>query len=151
MTTPEITACQLLLGEKLGSIRSIHYLAELQSAPPKSLGALEIETKTGRFMHILPLAAGGCRIDSGPVPAPSGAARSSVRHWIDLTADVPYAFDDRPVVDRAEPLRRHGKTCGCSIEFSSGMRLIYEFRDGEPRLASVAKETARSGEGTQSC
>ena len=151
MKTLEITACQLLVGEKLGSIRSIHYLAKLQSAPPKHLGALEIETKTGRFMHIAPLAAGGCRIDSGPVRSPSGGSPSSFRHWIDLTADVPYAFDDRPVVERAEPLRSDGKTSGCTIAFSSGTRLIYNVSDSQPRLASVANETAQMGSGTQPC
>ena len=148
MKTSEIAACQLLLGEKLASIRSVHYLAESQSTPPESLGALEVETKTGRFMHVESLAGGGCRIDSGPVPAPSGGSRSSFRHWVDLTADIPFAFDDRPVVERAEPILCHGKTSGCTIDFSSGMRLTYAFNDGQPRLTSGANEY---DSGTQPC
>lgn len=137
--TPEATACQTLLGEKIGSIRSIHYLPDIRSTLPAGLGALEIETKTGRFVHVTPTDAGGCLIASGPVPIPLSRTRPSVRHWADLTTETSFAFDGRPVVARVEPITRHGRTRGCSIEFSSGARQVYEVSEGQPRLAQNAK------------
>jgi hypothetical protein len=59
-----------------------------------------------------------------------------VRRWTDLTAETPFAFDGRPIVARAEPDHRGGRTCGCVIEFSNGGRLIYAFDHGEPKLSA---------------
>jgi len=122
--TPEQTACQTLIGEKIGSIQRICHAADCADAAAS--WALEIETKTGRIVHVRPGQDGVCLIGSGPAPAPVPAAARSTRRWEDLTAEAPCAFDGRPVVTRMEPLYRAGRPCGCVMEFSNGGRLTYD-------------------------
>jgi hypothetical protein len=128
--------CEALLGERLASIRSIRYLSGRETAAAPGPGGLEIETKTGRYLHVAPTGPGTCLIASGPVPGPSEDGASFVRHWTDLTSEVPFAFDGRPVVTRIEPTRNVGGICGCSIEFSNGGRLELEFDAGQPHLTT---------------
>ncbi len=122
--TSEQTACQTLIGEKIGSIRRICYAAD--GADTSASWALEIETKTGRIVHVRPAQDGTCLIGSGPAPAPLPAMARSIRRWQDLTAEAPFAFDGRPVVTRMEALYRAGRSCGCVMEFSNGGRLTYD-------------------------
>jgi hypothetical protein len=137
--TPEEAACQTLLGEKLGSIRSIRYLSDPeQSAATTVIGALEIETKTGRYVHVAPASGELCTIGAGPALAPGEMIDEGqgavIRCWTDLTPQVPFAFDGRPVVARAEPVHNDGRICGCAIEFSNGARFEYAMGKGAPRL-----------------
>jgi len=122
--TSEQTACQALLGEKIGSIRRICHAPD--SADTGASWALEIETKTGRIVHVGPAQDGACLIGTGPAPAPVPAMAGSIRSWQDLTAEAPFAFDGRPVVTRMEALYRAGRPCGCVMEFSNGGRLTYD-------------------------
>lgn len=61
-------------------------------------GAVEIESKAGRFLHVV---AGpeGPVLRPGPAPSPGDPAS---RHWQDLTERLPGAFDDRPALLRIE-------------------------------------------------
>ena len=141
--TPEEHTCGTLLGEKLGSIRSVRYLSDPgQAAATTAIGALEIETKTGRYVHVAPASGEVCTIGSGPALAPAGAPGELVdagqgaviRCWTDLTPLVPFAFDGRPVVAKAAPVHNGGRTCGCTIEFSNGARFEYAMGKGAPQL-----------------
>ena len=137
--TPEDAACHTLLGEKLGSIRSIRYLSDpAQAAATSVIGALEIETKTGRYVHVAPASGEVCTIGTGPVPAPSEVIDETrgavIRCWTDLTPRLPFAFDGRPVIATAAPVHDGGRTCGCAIEFSNGARFEYAVGAGAPRL-----------------
>jgi hypothetical protein len=131
--TPEQAVCQLLAGEKLGSIRSIRYLTDSQSATKDILGALEIETKTGRLVHCAPAHGDTCVIAPGPVPAPDSGP--TTRYWTDLTDTLRFAFDGRPTVSSVHALRKGKQTCGCAIEFSGGGRLIYQVAQGAAEIA----------------
>lgn len=130
--TSERSVCRTLAGAKVGSIRCIRYKAHPDELAP---GSLEIETKTGRIVHVTPTGDGACRIARGPLPAPPEATAATVRHWTDLTAEIPFAFDGRPVIAQVEPVRRGGGTSGCVIEFSNGGRLTYTVdHEGGSRL-----------------
>jgi hypothetical protein len=134
MMDPE-DACRILLGERLGSIRSIWYEPESPSQQPTAR-ALEIETKTGRFLHAVQAQDGACLIERGPAQPPADTPDRYTRQWTDLTAKTACAFDGRPVVGKAMPLRKGGKVCGLRIEFSNDGQLVYEMHDGEPRLTA---------------
>jgi hypothetical protein len=97
-----------LANQLIGSIRRIWFtFADAQAGQMNGLDAeatevesieiegIEIEVKAGRFVHLAPVRdATGIRLGSGALRPPAG--RPTLRHWRDLTAAVPAAFDRRP-------------------------------------------------------
>ena len=60
--------------------------------------------------------------------------KQPTRHWTDLTRELAFAFDGRPVVANVAPLRRAGAICGCLFEFSNGGRFEYRIGPQGPQL-----------------
>jgi hypothetical protein len=105
-----------LANQLIGSIRRIWFTSagartgpmmgtdtETTGVEDIEIEAIEIEVKAGRFAHLAPTADGtGIRLGSGALQPP--ADQPTARHWRDLTAAVPAAFDRRPRIAAIVPV-----------------------------------------------
>lgn len=116
-------------GQPIGSIRRI------SARPTTAVGAdpelaeraaIEIEAKTGRYVHLVAAGrASGIRLCAGALPASAATLRSQQ----DLTASLPGAFDGRPRIAAVVPVEPLGTehddpVAGAwRIELSTGVHL----------------------------
>jgi len=98
----------LLTMQRIGSIRRVDFhtgKGRHDRAATAPLTALEIETKSGRYVHLRnDTESNRLRLVPGPAAPPADTAASTMpaREWRDLTAALPAAFDGRPAISRVE-------------------------------------------------
>ena len=126
-----------LAGQLIGSIRRVRFVAAgpatanaNDDAPRESTAcvAIEIETKSGRYAHLIAgVHPGSLRWVPGPACPPDDL--STYRDWADLTVALPAAFDGRPrivAVTPVDPLpHEHGHPAARAwrIDLSTGIAL----------------------------
>jgi hypothetical protein len=142
-----------LAGQLIGSIRRVRFVAagpatattDHDAAPRQGTAcfAIEIETKSGRYAHLV---AGACpgslRWVPGPFRPPDDLPTQ--RDWADLTAALPVAFDGRPrivAVTPVDPLpHEHGHPAARAwrIDLSTGTALTCTRADGDVEIRALA-------------
>lgn len=117
-----------LIGGAIGSIRWVRFGHDARAVADSPLiEAIEIETKSGRYAHLVAAAEGaGVNLRAGPARPPDPAAY--VRLWTDLTGALPMAFDGRPTIVGLHPLpaastQNAGPASAWELELSTGARL----------------------------
>ena len=115
---------ELLLGQKISVIRSIH------RGSSKTIEALEIETKQGRVVHFIGPEA---TMSAGPVTSDMLGEKSGLVR-IDRTECLSFAFRSDQLVDRVERLQKttgkQSNTLGWQVYFSSNDYFVIFPRDG---------------------
>jgi hypothetical protein len=104
-----------LAGQLIGSIRRVWFVRDDAAAAlaestcaTSSAGAIEIETKSGRYVHLVAAADdSGIELRAGPA-----SGRGSQRAWGDLTKRVPAAFDGRPAITAVVPVEPGSTAAG---------------------------------------
>jgi hypothetical protein len=142
-----------LAGQLIGSIRRVRFVAagpatataSNVAAPRQGTAgfAIEIETKSGRYAHLVAGARpGSLRWIPGPFRPPDDLATH--RDWADLTAALPVAFDGRPrivAVTPVDPLPdEHGHPAARAwrIDLSTGTALTCTRSDGDAAIRALA-------------
>jgi hypothetical protein len=104
--------------------------------------AIEIETKSGRYAHLIAGSAPhSLRFVPGPLRAPHD--RPTRRVWADLTAAVPAAFDGRPrivaitPVDPCQDGSGYPTARAWRIELTTGIDLLCARPDGEIEVRAL--------------
>ncbi|MDH3643843.1 MAG: hypothetical protein OES38_17185 [Gammaproteobacteria bacterium] len=131
MTSASDSVGKTLLGERPASIRRV-------------TDSLEIETKTGRVVHVTRTTDGQCVMAQGPAPDTAPPADQRSRTRVDLTTKIPFAFDNRPTVTSVEFLQHGATRYGCVIGFSGGGQVAYQLDHGQPQLAYTPPTAANA-------
>jgi hypothetical protein len=139
-----------LADQLIGSIRRVRMVpvriegaaAGDAIASDHAADAIEIETKSGRYAHLIAGSApDSLRWVPGPVRAPQDAP--SRRVWADLTAAVPAAFDGRPRIVAITPVDLGQDGSGYPtarawrIELTTGIHLLCARPAGEMEVRAV--------------
>ncbi len=122
------TTLAALIGMHPAALRSVSW----DELPLQTLAHLELETKHGHvavFDHRAPV------VHANP-PRPPDASPHAGRRWLDLTEQVPSAFDGRPTIRAIEQAEREGQPCW-HIRLSTGVALAFVLHASKPLLLAL--------------
>lgn len=117
-----------LIGHHPAALRTVRWSPE--PLAPDALAHLELETKHG-LVTVIDHRSGA--VYARP-PAPPGI--QSPRQHRDLSAVLPMAFSDRPVIEAIEPLTRAGALRGWRFRLSTGRAFSLFLDDRVPLLSA---------------
>jgi hypothetical protein len=115
-----------LIGQHPAAVRAVRWQSESLCAD--ELGHLEIETKHGQvvvFDH---------RTGAIYANPPEPASVEGVRQHRDLTAELPGAFNDRPVIQHINPIVEGEQLRGWSFGLSTGAAFRLMLDESRPLL-----------------
>ncbi len=131
-----------LPGEHIGSIRQIRFSAPgaSQRDPADTAPSIiELETKSGRYLHLI-VERTHSVVMVRPGAAVATGTGASERSWLDLTEQLPAAFDGRPQIAAVTPIgaqhpdASEPSAAGWLLTLTTGCVLRVDYADTGPSI-----------------